>query len=356
MKNKLSIFIFALFLMLSFGSVEQVLACWCRSQPICVLANNASAIFTGKVLKITNNENLPDGEISFSPKQTILFQIKENFSGEKYPETIEIQTGGEWDCDYFSFKQDSEYLVFAYKTEQGFHTGLCGGTKWISKAGEDIEYLRKLPNGNENGKIMGSVYGVEFDKTLNRYVGTFSPNSSFMLSGNGINKTILADNSGFFEISNLKAGNYRLQAFMPSYYDFFEDGKDESVREIKLNGRGCSSESFFPKIKNTLEGKVTDKKGKPLKDIEVNLVPKDKFGEDDSEYEYSAWTDINGNFIFTDIFPRRYNLGINIEEDDEDEIKIYHPNTQKSSKATIIEFGLSETLKGYNLIWHRSKK
>ncbi len=354
MKNKASILIFSMLLMLSFGSLEQVAACWCATRSVCERTNNANSIFVGKVLKATKINVADDNELHYTGRKRILLQIKESFSSETNKSTIEIETGGKWDCDYFGFKKNKSYLVFAYKYGKTLHTGRCGGTKPMKTARKDLKYLRALPDGNQNGKIFGEITQIGFDSTLKRYDSFWSAGIPFLLSGNGISRNFVTNSRGEFEFSNLKAGAYQLKVFMPSFYDFMDDGKDTSIREITLNGRGCARQFFSPEVKNSIEGRVVNNNGKPLSNIDVDLVAFAKFDDDDRNSNYSTKTDEKGMFIFKKIFPRRYLLGINIEEYDEnEETKKYYPNTNIRTKAKVIEFGLGGKLKGYNLVWQK---
>ncbi len=155
-----------------------------------------------------------------------------------------------------------------------------------------------------------------------------------------------------------------MQVFLPSYYGFRYEERG-SVREINLNGRGCSEQYFSAEVENSIEGKVADSNGEPLKGIEIYLVPATK-REDDNYENYSTWTDEQGRFSINYIFPRDYYLGINIVEPDEDEEcgeeeeceeeesepapRLYYPNTDDKAKAKRISFGLGQKYTGYNLV------
>lgn len=362
MKHKVCLFIFALFLMLSPAGIEQIFACWCRGISSCEAANLASAVFVGKVLKVTADSKPPEDGRRTSWKEKITFQVKENFSGAK-DKTVEIRTGTEFgpgDCNYFSFKKGETYVVYAYQDKETgeLSVGECGGTKSIAKAQNDLAFLRNIPAGDRNGKISGSVFGIGFDPQLNRYDDTTLAGVPLLLTGNGINKTILTNAEGDYELSGLKAGNYSLQVYLPDIYELFgSDESDDSVREIDLNGRGCQRESFFPAIKNTLAGTVKDQNGQPLENIEVQLIPENKEDQNDTKNDYTKYTDKDGRFMFRNIFPRRYLLGINIEGDDEEETPvIFYPNALNRTDAVRIDFGLGKKLSGYDLIWNKKNK
>ncbi len=357
MKYRFSLFLFSAILMISLGSFYHVSACWCRSVTSCEATNRADAIFVGKVLKIETLENSESNADSM-PAKKIFFQIKENLLGKK-SKFLEINTGGYInDCSGFPFAKNETYLVYAGKTadSNALNVGYCGGTKKIAEADKDLGFLRKLQSGNKNGKIFGDVFGTIFNSKLNRYDDTYLVGIPLLLKGNGITKTLITNEFGNYEFSNLKAGTYYLQAFLPDYYDFDEYEREELTSEIKLNGYGCSNKDFFPDVKNTLTGMVRDSDGKPLDNIEVSLIPETKFDEEDTDNVYKTETDENGIFIFERLFPRRYVLGINIEEKDDEskdkkERRIFYPNTSNLSEATVIEFGLGQTLSGYNLYW-----
>ncbi len=365
MERKTGLSIYTLILTLLLGSAQQLLACWCNAPNSCEATNRASAVFVGKVLKVESREKPEDGGRRTSWKERITFQVKENFLGAK-DKIVEIDTGTEFgpgDCNYFPFKKDEIYLVYAYHDEESgaLSVGECGGTKSLTKAADDLKYLRNIPRGNRNGKILGSVFGFGFDPGLNRFDDMTLAGIPLLLTGNGVSKTILTDDQGDYEVSGLKAGKYQLQVYLPEIYELLSSGKDDSAREIDLNGKGCVRESFFPDIKNVLEGTVKDRDGQPLENIEVLLIPETKQDENDTRNNYTEFTDKNGKFTFSNIFPRRYLLGINIEEaevDEADEVepqKIFYPNTLTRSEALKIEFGLGKKLSGFDLIWNQDK-
>lgn len=86
------------------------------------------------------------------------------------------------------------------------------------------------------------------------------------------------------------------------------------------------------------------------------MIPETKIDENDTENFYSAETDKNGIYTFHFVFPRRYLLGLktnNNNEDDENKLDLFYPNTVNQSEATIVEFGLGQKLTKFDFIWQK---
>lgn len=372
MKNRLVLILIGTIFVLA--GTETVLGCWCRHVTDCEATNRAEAAFVGTVIEIKTVESK---KAYYGSPKTIRFQVDEPFFGVQTRQ-ITIQTGSEEgsDCSYFPFQVGERYIVFAAKVEDNIlYAGLCGGTKVFPKAKKTLEYLRSLPDSTNNGRIYGSVHGVRFNNGAGLFEGTYLNGIRLSLEGNGLNETIFTGGKyrdlefGDFSIDNLKAGKYRLQVFLPSYYGFKYD--DGFVREINLNGRGCSHQYFSADVENSIEGTVTDQNGNPLKEVEVSLVPATKREDDTADDTYSVSTDSQGRFSINYVFPRDYYLGINIIEPDDDEetcgkdeeceeegsqsmAGLYYPNTSDKAKAKCISFGLGQKYNGYDLVLEKS--
>ena len=344
------------FLLVLFGisfllmCVGEAKACWCRTVSTCEAVNSSKAAFVGTVLQI-----LPVGaERNAWPMQNVIFQVDEPFFGVTSKQ-ITINTGSADgnDCSRFPFRVGTSYVVFARGTEGNeLYAGRCGGTKNLDDADKSLAYLRSLRAETNNGIIFGDAHGVEHDTLLNIFRGAFLSGVRLRLKGDGIERFVVTDESGGYSFGGLKPGKYSLEAALPSYYGF-KYPEDSVNREIELNGRGCSHEDFFADVKNSIEGRVTDTYGKPLKSVEVSLIPATQRNDDVEENSYSAFTDSDGRYVINYIFPRDYFLGINIEMDSDNEPRegrLFYPNAANEAAATRIEFRLGTNLTNFDLV------
>ncbi len=351
LKSSFYLFLVSVFVSLLFTTETN--ACWCRGISSCEAFNHSSAVFVGRVLSVTNKDKPDDGEKSIFSNQAVRFQILEKFQGKK-SRTITVETGGEWDCDRYHFQIGETYLVYAYssKNASGLRTGQCGGTKPFAKAEEDLTFLRGLPEANSGGRVSGTVIGYGFNQSLNKYEIDGLSNISITISRDGKSKTILTDASGNYEFTGIKTGAYEIKVSLPNNYEIASYG-DEANRKIDVGDRGCVSENFHLKIKNSLEGILLNEAGVPLKDIEITLLPVEKLQNEESDEEsLEVDTDENGKFSFKQINPGRYVIAINYDEEPDEDfpyLPTFYPNVTDAKEAIVIEFGLEQKHEKINL-------
>lgn len=105
-------------------------ACSCMQQSQEDAAQNATAIFEGRVTRIED----PQGE----PK--VHFQVVRSFKGPSQEELV-VRTGNSSAACGYGFEQGKSYLVYASETDAVLSTSLCSRTQPIGSAGEDLDKL-----------------------------------------------------------------------------------------------------------------------------------------------------------------------------------------------------------------------
>jgi hypothetical protein len=124
-------------------------------------------------------------------------------------------------------------------------------------------------------------------------------------------------------------------------------GSYSGHKAVSLSDRGCAEMSFSVQFSGLVSGKVTDAKGEPAKEVQVNLAR-----EEDAEKEWSAWTDDEGRYEFHMVQPGNYLLGFNLRwapDKDDPYPRTYYPGVKDKSEAALITVGDGEKLKGYDL-------
>ncbi len=129
------------------------LACSCVPRPFAVAFKSAAVVFAGKV---TNIEFLDDPKTKNSEARIIVtLTVSRTWKGVESPEVVLHTTENSWTCHGYYFRKDEEYLVFAYENEdadakrfsdyalpkQSFGVSLCGGTKLLVNAENDLAFL-----------------------------------------------------------------------------------------------------------------------------------------------------------------------------------------------------------------------
>jgi len=138
-------------------------ACSCSGGvPFRVLAKgaDASAVFSGEVLDV---EEGPPTRMFGSriPSVKVTLRVSEVWKGPER-ETLEVSTPSDGAACGYYFKEEQEYLVYAYGKEEPFKVDLCSQTKLLSKAGAN---LRVLGDGRSSGgapltDTSGGVAGI----------------------------------------------------------------------------------------------------------------------------------------------------------------------------------------------------
>jgi hypothetical protein len=134
-----------------------VFACSCLNPgPPCQAYWDAPVVFAGTPLAVSRIEVERDG--SRVMQRLVRFRIEEAFRGVGGTD-VEVLTGG-WggDCGY-DFEVGRKYLVYGYTIEgkKWVGTGICTRTRPLSEAGEDLNFIRALPNSPPGATIYGTA-------------------------------------------------------------------------------------------------------------------------------------------------------------------------------------------------------
>ncbi|MFM2421425.1 MAG: hypothetical protein RL385_6148 [Pseudomonadota bacterium] len=108
-------------------------ACTCAEIPKVADAKaKAAAIFEGRVLSVTKREDL---------SVRVAFSVVRMWKGSSDAERIELTTAEQGSMCGFDFAEGASYLVYADGSGQDLSTGLCGRTRAIDEAAEDLREL-----------------------------------------------------------------------------------------------------------------------------------------------------------------------------------------------------------------------
>ena len=123
----------------------RLFACDCISPATpCVSAQNAQAVFVGKVVEIVV-VNLERGQSSPPASRRVSFSVTETFRGSA-KDAVAVYTGsGGGDCGY-DFKKGKSYLVYAHQAISGeLVTSICARTREATRGAEgELKELRAL--------------------------------------------------------------------------------------------------------------------------------------------------------------------------------------------------------------------
>jgi len=127
----------------------------------------ADVVFSGKVAtnasyrKLSINLRFPFIHFIRWPPPRIEFSVKEVWKGKASSEIGIINTLGS-SCN-FNFKEGEEYMVYAYRGEEGLYTNNCSRTALLIDASEDLTALGtgirpELPSMKSSLPAIGSLF------------------------------------------------------------------------------------------------------------------------------------------------------------------------------------------------------
>lgn len=122
---------------LAFGA-EAGLACTCApSKGPAEELQSAAAVFSGKVVKVRKHRQ---GADIFARVEAVL-RVERAWKGAEEA-TVSVFTSSHSAACGYGFREGRTYLVYAHKNAEGrLSTGICGRTRRLKDAGEDLKEL-----------------------------------------------------------------------------------------------------------------------------------------------------------------------------------------------------------------------
>jgi hypothetical protein len=355
-------------------------ACSCSdTDSVCTSFNGAPAVFIGLVESVTEEKA---EVLRFGRKETVRvgltahFRVEEPLKGLSSA-TVDVVTGGsDADCG-FPFVSGRRYLVYGYQTEAAalgsalsrtvigpaprtpptgaLRATICGRTRELSQAQDDVDLLRALRAGKPETRIFGSVARMarppDVDEFLIKYLGPMA-GVSVRAEGAGRSFTTSTDANGRYRFA-APAGTYTVTLQPPPGYGPLFDPADVASR-VTVTERGCSAEHDFSlHLDGRVSGRVFDSSGRPVADqVKVSIVTrasaaKGLFGaERRSDYTKDGRYDIDG------LPPGQYVIGVNIVDAPAGHSPyptMYYPRAAELKDATTITLGEGQRLANIDL-------
>lgn len=345
---RLRVILLPVFLLLLLAGRASACSCMARLPP-CEAYKETPAIFIALVTDID-----PRSKEAKEPPYAHL-SIERAFKGITETKIKMYQGTASGDCSV-RFEQGRRYLIYAAYDDESkqFYTNSCTRSIDLEYAAEDLDYLEGLPDSNQGSRLSGVV--VKYD-----YVDSESPSIPELISGitvfaereNGQRFQAITNNEGFYKMVDLPPGQYELDAKLPSYL-IADSDKPNIVVVPKV---GCATVVFYARTDGRISGVLLDAQGRVASGTYVELIP----------FELSAKlgnlakrpflgrveeTDNDGRFVFTELKPGRYLLGVNMlrEPDGKNPFRrTFFPGVPNVAEAGVITLGKGEKLKGYEL-------
>ncbi len=349
--------VFAFVLLVSLIPTSSLWACSCAGKgPPCQMAWTAAAVFTGTVVEITeprvptiNNESTTgrrmaaDPAVSMpSPRRTVRFQVANVLTGvEPLQNEIEILTGlGGGDCGY-AFQLGTAYVVYAYKGPEGLGTGICGRTRPLADAAEDLAYIRTARTAPLTGQIR-VIAGPPFVTPLQGV--------STALEGMGNRYVASTDAAGEARFDGMPPGKYKVTGTLEGYKSF--------QPTIELGSKGCAEVQVGMMLDRRIRGRVITKEGLPAAGVQLQVRSINRpIWESNGE---NVTADAEGNYEFGGFMESGgYYLGINLDRPatlENPYARWLFPGTENVAAATVIYFSEAPETKHYDLVLRERQK
>jgi hypothetical protein len=346
------IFLSFSFVLISFFA-QTASACSCRfgGGAPCEEYWQADTVFSGLAL---SSSRLPVDYGSYkTTRRLVRFTMEESFRGINSNE-VEVITGlGGGDCG-FQFKHGERYLVYARRDPKTnrLSTSICGRTRSLAEAAEDLQYFRSLPNAPPGGVIFGNV--VKRNNAFQEGALPFLPipGADITIERESEEHSVRSDAQGIFRVSGLKPGSYKVKLKLPPGLTR-GDLKDEDAgiveNELKVENFGCAETGFYLESDTRVKGQAVDDTGKPVTSLHLSMrgAAKDK-----SNVFLSTETDTEGRFEFKTVPPGDYLLGFRITSNPNATSpypRTYYPGVPLKAQATIITVKEGDTVKNLEL-------
>jgi protocatechuate 3,4-dioxygenase beta subunit len=304
------------------------------------------------------------------------FTIEEPLKGIK-EKTIDVATGGGGgDCGY-PFKSGERYLVYAYKSEGaaldsnisrtiiGGRSGMaapltasvCGRTRRLDAALDDVELIRALNAGRPETRIFGRISQSARRLGIYKYnIDSVGPLAGVLIKAEGASGQYEAttDSTGRYRFSGLRPGKYKIKVSLPNGFGPLFD-LIGTVANAEITPETCGAEvDFSAQIDGRITGHVFDADGKPVADqVQVSIVSLESSGKGIALAESrSEYTKREGWYEFEGLLPGKYLLGVSIAEAPDKHSPyptFYYQQTSDRAQAQVFTLAVGQKLKDIDL-------
>jgi hypothetical protein len=220
-------------------------ACSCAGGlPTPAAFKSTPEVFIGKVIEISQPRSEiirgSDGSTGIGPAlpSRVRLSVEESLKGLQGGE-VDFELGGD-NCAY-QFEAGERYLVYADWRDNKLRAGKCNRTRPISRAAEDLKYIKGLAN-NES---QATLYGDVFREALDQY-GKLAWQTPFE------ELTVIAESEeARLEVTSEKSGEFEI-TLRPGKYKVWVERKGrmvtKSVEEIELKEGDCERKMLGTKF------------------------------------------------------------------------------------------------------------
>jgi len=327
----------------------EVYGCFCTgwSSP-CGEYAAADLVFVGTVIVV--DPLPPDG--AYARNKTVV-EVERGYKNVLQGETVELHqyVGG---CDP-SFREGERYLFYVDRSGDDWRVHGCGRSAPVERAGDDLLYLQRLPWSQVETRISGSLRHYEdLPEDGFTFLGPLS-GAKVEIEGPGVSLVLTTNQQGAYEVYGLPAGEYTITPEIPQGMKItlphplapgFDISEDRRSHSVQLGEFRCSGFDFVYQSDTSLEGKVLNYEGRPVRGVCLHLLPDE--GEVSRYFHIFDCSSEDGSYSLKEAPPGRY-LIVTSPQDDGRPV-VYFPGVMNRDEANIVEVTPGAKLEGLNLI------
>ncbi len=256
-------------------------ACSCASTPPpCEAYARAAVVFTGKVLSVAT-----------SPTYDLVatFEIEEKLKGPLMSKTVVVRGGGMCGA---TFEVGKKYFVYASASTGNWYAGLCGRTRSLARAKEDLAHARNLPN-RKLAELLGTV-------RLEDEQGKVTPRAGATVTAQGTSYAAKTDRDGKYRLM-VPPGRYTLDVVDPGTHVLWSRLPTLEVSDPSA----CASEDILVRYNGRIRGTLVDHAGKPAANVSISAQGKATSGA------LRAVTDGSGAYEIDGVQAGEYLVAVN---------------------------------------------
>ncbi len=288
------------------------------------------------MVDIENPPN-PESQIGDTGLSRYRFRVDESFAGIKVKD-VDIYSGrGGADCSYH-FRLGDEYLVFAYKGENGrLFTGICSRTQAADSAQILLKALRAARDGGKVPSLFGVLRREQAGNRASEVEGYDRPLPNTVIhvvSRTSDQFSTVTDEKGAYAFYGLPAGGYRLSADIASHLKIGD-------QTIELPAQACYQHDLLTVPSAGIQGHIVAPDGHMVS-AAVELFLADRYSTHMGWWEYS---DGDKGFRFNGVAPGEYVLVFNNDDSMDPDApfpRIFYPAAPDLIRAERIHVGESE--------------
>lgn len=365
--RQLGFAVLALLFLLAFFGAPTARACSCGPRPTVLEAyERADHVIIVQVVEFQKSQETPNRILSTRTR------VERIFKGSlAIGEEVNISQGSSEICIFGFHEADlgKRFLFYFREPQRGnnnqplrWGTNVCNRQNRLEAVGDDLLFLEKRESVAGKTRLSGTLRSSQGEAS------GLPPMSGNKVRVIGEKKTyeLTTDANGAYEIYDLPAGEYTVEAEVPDSYllHYSRVSKsppvmrgDKPLPSLRENRQRVIVESgkhaftdYFYTFRNAIRGRVLDTAGRGMPNVYLQLVPADT--QTESFGHGSAYTDAGGNFAITGMSPGNYLIVLNREgkiSSRQPFPTVYYPGALEREKASPVSIGRFDTIEGTNI-------